>query len=38
VTDGFTYEVLFDEFREVAWLLDAEPVEDVLAIGDRVAA
>jgi hypothetical protein len=30
--------VLLDEFRDVAWLLDAEPVEDVLAIGDRIAA
>jgi hypothetical protein len=30
-------QVLFDEFRNVARLLDAEPVEDMLAIGDRVA-
>ena len=31
-------QVLLDEFRGVAWLLDAEPIEDVLAIGDRIAA
>src|SRR5438067_3465420 len=31
-------QVLFDDLRDVARLLDAEPVEDVEAIGDCVAA